>query len=163
MPTTVGGELTKLELWEIGRRRLGYGDWDAEPDNPEPYPKWAGMQAHRLYLSMRKRRASQADFIICVEYCHRHHVRIENATWVFQYYPLARKEQMALDSLTPTRTDELIELAVRREQMLMGTDPEAVLSGDWINRLSRAQAQYRVEVLAEWAKQRNVDLTLMTA
>jgi len=154
MATSVGSkELGKLELWELGRRRLGYGDWTE--DNPEPYPKWAGMQAHRLFLSMRKRKATQEDFLLCVDYCARHHIRIENAIWVFSHYKEARQEQRDLLASQPGVIDALIESAVARERSLALPD-----SDEWVQRLTRSIGVYRKEVLGEWAQARNLSITI---
>lgn len=154
MPTGVGSsELGKLELWELGRRRLGYGDWTE--DNTEPYPKWAGMQAHRLFLSMRKRRASQQDFLDCVDYCARHHIRIENAIWVFSHYSEMKREARRVAEAAPGELEQLLNEAVLRERSLAAED-----SAEWIQRLVRAQGDYRKEVLTAWAQARNLSMTI---
>ena len=86
-------DMGKLELWEYGRKKLGYGDWTE--DHPDPYPKWAGMMCHRLFLTMRKRRVTNVEFVLCVDYCARHHIHIENAVWVFKYINEAKAEFVA--------------------------------------------------------------------
>lgn len=153
--TEAPAQLGKLELWETGRRLLGYGDW-APSDDGEPYLKWAGMQSHRLFLSMRKRQASQADFLLCVDYCHRNHIRIENAIWVFKYYNDACKEQRDLAREAPSDIQHLIERAVLRERAVIPGIADEI---DWIGRLTRAQGGYRREVLESWAQTRRIDLS----
>lgn len=149
MTTTVGSkELSKLELWEAGQRVLGYGDWTE--DNPEPYKKWAGLEAHKLFMVMRKRRVTQADFLLCVDYCHRHHIRIENATWVFKHYADAKAEQR--DQARPADLEQQIEKAVAHERSFADG-----MSPSWIAKLTRSQGQYRREVLGEWEKARQLD------
>lgn len=150
MPTNVGDAgLSKLELWEYGRRRLGYGDWTNE--HPDPYLKWAGLEAHKLFLTMRKRRASQADFLMCVDYCYRHKMRIENAVWVLRHYDDARHERTEL--LSEDSIPALVEQAIAHEHSLAADD-----SPDWIAKLSRAAGRYREEVLEEWRVVRNTQL-----
>lgn len=138
------GELSKYELWLLGCKLLGYGDWT--PDNPEPFQKWAGMESHKLYLVMRKRRITNEEFLLCVRYCQRHHKRIENAVWVFRFINEAKQEQRELLAQTPTTELGLgIEEALRRERAL--SDDQ---STTWIGRLTRAVGPYRDEVLSEW-------------
>lgn len=146
-------ELSKLALWEAGQRVLGYGDWTE--DHPEPYKKWAGLEAHKLFMVMRKRRATQADFLLCVDYCHRHHIRIENATWVFKHYNDAKAEQRAA---TPVELEQHIASAIAHERAFADS-----MSSSWIARLTRAQGQYRKEVLVEWEQARHQDASKLTA
>lgn len=138
---TADGPLSKLQLWEYGRRRLGYGEWT--PEHRDPWLKYAGLEGHKLYLSMNKRRATQAEFMLCVDYCHRHRIRIENAVWVFRYYDDARAEQREL--MSAQGLPKLIEEAVAYEHSLAAED-----SPPWIAKLTRAAGKYREEVLAEW-------------
>lgn len=148
MTTDVGSrELSKLELWEAGQRVLGYGDWTEA--HPEPYKKWAGLEAHKLFLLMRRRGATQADFLLCVDYCHRHHIRIENATWVFKHYKDAKAEQR---ERTPNMLDQQIESAIAHERSFADA-----MSASWISKLTRAQGPYREEVLTEWEQFRRTD------
>jgi hypothetical protein len=147
MPTPVGDAgLSKLELWEYGRRKLGYGNWTIE--HPDPYLKWAGLEAHKLFLTMRKRRVSQREFILCVDYCWRHKMRIENAVWVLKHYDDARHEQA--ERAQSEGLPQLIEQALAYEHSLAAAD-----SPDWIAKLSRAAGRYREEVLDEWRLARN--------
>ena len=141
-------ELGKLELWEHGRRALGYGDW--HPEHPEPYQKWSGMESHKLFLVMRKRGIKPADFVLAVEYCQRHHKRIENAIWVFRFLSEAQQERR--EALAQTATTDLaveIEAALGCERSLSDG-----MSASWIGKLTRARGPYRREVLDEWKAQR---------
>lgn len=141
-------QLGKLELWELGRRALGYGDW--QPDHPEPYQKWSGMESHKLFLVMRKRGIKNADFVLAVEYCQRHHKRIENAIWVFRFLPDAqqeRREWLAQNQLTDLGQE--IETALGYERALSDD-----MSASWIGQLTRARGPYRREVLELWKAER---------
>lgn len=138
------GELGKLALWEAGRRKLGYGDWT--PEHPDPYQKWSGLESHKLYLVMRKRHITADEFMLCVDYCHRHHKRIENAVWVFRFIPEAKVEQRELEAqLQMTDLGQMVEAAMSHERALAATD-----SNEWIGKLTRARGPYRQEVLAQW-------------
>jgi len=151
--TTDVGSLSKLQLWEYGRRKLGYGDWTS--DHPDPYPKWAGLEAHKLFLVMRKRNISQAEFMLCVDYCHRHHLRIENAIWVFKYYTDAKHEFS--EQVQVAGLPKFIDEAIAYEQALAAAD-----SQDWIAKLTRAAGSYREEVLNEWRIVRAQSLQTVT-
>lgn len=135
----------KVQLWEYGRRRLGYGNWD--PDSGESYVKWCGLEAHKLFLVMKKRRIKASDFILCVDYCHTRHVKIENAVWVFQSLALAKdwdKDRHVTD------IQQLVDEALAYEQTLAASD-----SPMWIGRLTRARGPFRQEVVDEWQASRN--------
>lgn len=141
-------ELTKLELWERGRALVGYGDWT--PDHDKPYPMWAGMEAHKLFLVMRKRHISAEDFLLCCEYCRRHHKRIENAVWVFRFIAEAKQERAAEAAQHPsTDLGREIDEAIACERALSDD-----MSASWIGRLTRARGPYREEVLAAWRSER---------
>lgn len=137
----------KLDLWEYGRRKLGYGDYNAATTS-EPYQKWAGLEAHKLSLTMKKRDISNADFVLCVDYCHAMRLRIENPVWVFKFLSDARVWAVSQkpDSDLATR----INNAIARERALADAHSEG-----WVSRLARARGPYREEVLTEWAQQRN--------
>lgn len=138
----------KLQLWEAGRRLLGYGDWD--PDHDEPYQKWSAMQSYRLNLVMKKRNISNTEFLLCADYCRRHHKRIENAVWVFGFIKEAKQEQAELTRFTSDDAlTHLIDDALAYERAL--SDAE---SSSWIGRLVNARGQYREEVLDIWRKER---------
>ncbi len=146
--TRTPAELGKLELWEYGRRQLGYGDW--HPEHPEPYQKWSGMESHKLFLVMRKRGIKNEDFVLAVDYCQRHHKRIENAIWVFRFLGDAqqeRREWLAENSKTDLAKE--IEAALACERALSDG-----MSATWIGKLTRARGPYREEVLTEWRAQR---------
>lgn len=137
-------ELTKLELWEFGRKLLGYGDWT--PEHPEPYQKWSGMESHKLFLVMRKRKISNDEFVLCVRYCQRHHKRIENAVWVFRFISEAKQElREALKSKPSGELAIGVDEALRYERALAAED-----SKTWISKLTRAVGPYREEVLNDW-------------
>ena len=162
MPTDVGEpELGKLALWEAGRARLGYGDWapgDRDDPDAEPFQKYAGMQAHRLFMVMRKRNISQETFLLCVDYCARHHIRIENAIWVFKYDADARKEKRELARERPTEIGALIEAALFHERGHPGKDHEK-----WLTRLAGAQGSARGEVFLQWCDWHNLTANDLTA
>jgi hypothetical protein len=148
LPTSVVGklpdELGKLELWELGRRKLGYGDWD--PENPVPYRKWSGLESHKLFLVMRKRKITNSEFLLCVDYCQRHHKRIENAIWVFKFIGEAKGEQKVLKSQhAETELGRSVEQALAYERTINDDQTE-----EWIGKLTRARGHYREEALREW-------------
>lgn len=141
-------ELGKLELWELGRRKLGYGDW--HPEHPEPYQKWSGMESHKLFMVMRKRNVKPADFVLAVDYAQRHHHRIENAIWVLRLVGEAKAEQRELQA-DQAKTDlgKAVEQALAYERGLSDEHTH-----DWIGKLTRARGPYREEVLVAWDKTR---------
>lgn len=141
-------QLSKLQLWEAGRRLLGYGDWT--PDHAEPYQKWSGMESHKLYLVMRKRHITNAEFLLCCGFCQRHHKRIENAVWVFRFVSEAKQEQReALAEQATTDLGKAVEQAMAYERSISDE-----YTHDWIGRLTRARGPYREEVLTEWDRAR---------
>lgn len=137
----------KMELYEYGRRKLGYGDWWSGMDMP--YFRYAGMESHKLYLGMRKRRISPDDFRLVVDYAQAHHLRIENPAWLFRFVPDARAWRNEIASQAPSEIAQLIDEAVRYERTLADE-----MSQGWITRLTRARGEYRQEVLDEWNKAR---------
>lgn len=148
--TKPAAELTKLELWERGRALVGYGDWT--PDHPKPYQMWAGMESHKLFLVMRKRKISNEEFLLCCDYCRRHHKRIENAVWVFRFIAEAKAERKFAEQQSPsTDLGKAIDEALRRERALSDE-----MSSTWIGRLTRARGPYREEVLEAWTQERNL-------
>lgn len=143
-------EWTKTSLWEYGRRKLGYGNWEEERDGY--YQKWSGLEAHKLSLVMKKRNITPEEFILCVDWCQRNHKRIENAVWVFRFINDAKqdwKNAQTAEGLALT-----VEGAVAYERTLAAPD-----SANWIARLVRARGQYREDVLAEWRLQRSTQQT----
>lgn len=136
----------KVQLWEYGRRKLGYGDYLYDPDHPVSYQKWSGIEAHKLHVTMKKRHITNREFCLAVDYCHARRMRIENPVWVFQSLTLAKawdREQETTDVASNVAN------AVAYEQALQGPD-----SHIWIGRLTRAQGPFRMEVLEEWAQAR---------
>lgn len=146
LPTDVA-TWSKTQLWEYGRRKLGYGDYNPERDGP--YQKWSGLEAHKLFLTMRKRNATNADFIVSVDYCHALRMRIENPVWVFKNLADARlwREQQRA---APSDLAEEVRQAVLHERALAAPD-----SNEWMTRLLRARGDYRREVLDEWKAARS--------
>ncbi len=141
--------LGKIETYEYGRRRLGYGDWD-EHTATEPYHKWVGMAAHRLFLTMNKRRVTSEEFCLAVDYCVRHRIAAPNPVWILKHIPAARKEAIELAVLhQPEELELAIDQAIESER----TSPDAD-TPDWVQRLVRARGPYRKEVLEEWKAQR---------
>lgn len=142
----------KMAIWEYGRRLLGYGDYD--PNGGEYYAKWAGMESHKLYLSMKKRNVSAEEFFLAVEYCNRHHIHIENPVWVFKHIADAKHEA---HQLAQQQEDVSVEIqrAVACERALADKRSEGWLVADgWIERLVRARGAARKEVLEEWRNER---------
>lgn len=147
-------DMGKLDLWEYGRRKLGLGDWDECSETP--YWKWAGLEAHKLFLVMRKRRISNGEFIAAVDYCARHHLHIANAVWVFKHLAAAKDEmRLFAREFEVGALEEEIDRAVRCERALAAEEPEQLEESEtWASQLERAQGPYRKEVLAEWQAQR---------
>lgn len=157
MPTPIGRPTKKtpvkkgdgkLDLYEYGRERLGYGDWWSGLD--EPYWKYAGMEAHKLSLSMRKHRITPEEFRLLVDYAHAQRLRIEHPVWLFRLLPEAKLWRSELRSREPSDIEREIADAVARERTLADH-----MSQDWITRLIRARGDYRKEVLQEWVAARS--------
>lgn len=145
----------KTALYEYGRRRLGYGEWD-ELLSEEPYWKWVGMAAHRLALTMKKRRVTPTDWRLAVDFCARHRIPIGNPVWALKYIPEAKTEnqRLARERGLPLEVDD----ALAYERNL--ADP---MSAEWVQKLLRARGPYRKEVLAEWQRSRNHEKELQKA
>lgn len=139
----------KVALWEYGRSRLGYGEWD-ELMSEQPYFKYVGMAAHRLALTMKKRGITPTDFRLGVDFCARHRITIGNPVWLLRYIPEAKQEnyKLAKERGLPVEVDD----ALAYERAL--ADP---MSAAWVQKLLRARGSYRKEVLAEWQRSRNVE------
>lgn len=140
---------SKSQVYDYGRRKLGYGHYD--PDRDGSFPKWMGLEAHKLHLVMRKRRVSNVEFVLCVDYCHATHRRIEHPVWVLRFLDDAREWKAASSPAPGSELGERIAEAVARERVLAAPD-----SPDWIDRLLRARGPYREEVLSEWRQLRQI-------
>ena len=104
------------------------------------------MECHKLFLVMRKRHISNADFLLAVAYCQRHHKRIENAVWVFRFLAEAQQERRDVEKYRPVSDlGKEIADALAFERALSDDH-----SYGWIGVLSRSRGPYREEALQQW-------------
>ena len=148
LPTDVS-EATPYQLWLYGHRRNGFGDY-LEGATEDPWLKYAGLEGHKLGMSMRKRRISNAEYVLCIDYCFAHHIWLANAVWAFQHLAEARRWAMSQQ-----RTDVGIDVDSAVAWELALSDPA---SREWIAKLVRAKGDYRNEVMAEWKQFRQQKL-----
>lgn len=135
---------TDAELYDMLRWLFGLGSYD--DTGSEPYFKARGMEIGKIKRSRGARKVSIPEMVRAARYCHRHGIAVLYVTELYKHLSAAAREQR---ELAVPQLQKQIDEAIACERSLAGPD-----SSDWVSRLSRAQGQYREEVLAEWRQTR---------
>jgi hypothetical protein len=134
-PTTPG------ELYDMLRWMFGLGSWD-EFTAEEPWFKARGTEIGKLKRAMTARKVTISEAVLAARYCHRHRTPVLWTTEIFKHLADARREAAEFARGDIGRE---IEAAIGRERSLARSS-----SDDWVSRLTRAQGDYRREVLDAW-------------
>jgi hypothetical protein len=134
-PTTHG------ELYDMLRWMFGLGSWD-EVTAEEPYFKARGTEMGKLKRTMTARQVGIPEAVLAARYCYRHRIPVLWTTEIFKHLAAARREAAEFARGDIQRE---MEAAIRCERSLARAS-----SDDWVSRLTRAQGDYRREVLDSW-------------
>ena len=141
---------SEAQAFDMLVEMFGLGDWD-EGDGL-PYFKFRMLEISKLKATMKKRGANLDDVVVAARYCYRRKVPIVAVWQLFDQLAAARRElreTKKADALV--ELDKQLDFAVAYERRLADD-----MSVSWINRLLRAQGNYREEVFQEWRKARSL-------